>query len=310
MQKPSDHNASRNAFTRLSPRDANLVHAGNSGWFAEGRISTTGQAPNRAGPCSWAHRIARRRNARAICATTVCLLFFGGCSAITGELQTFIAEDPDTGERALYRLEIFGTGIGSVKYHVSGAYLPRTAIELYDGEIPQSLADIDAESPGGESTTGKILAEYHQFLEKQAKLEREAKDNLILTSLKDRRDVRRFFADAISDSMLSVSDLRSISEAGSDDPYRFRKLVYFISTKPLKVQDFQGEIGEIESTLNTIAQAMSEARQQRRRAAEARRTQRKLKLQAVTKFLQGTPNLQDDPTKAWELLGLITGGAQ
>ena len=256
-----------------------------------------------------------QRIKRHMCGTAVVGLALGllvlacGCAGTSRELQTFIAEDPDSGERALYQVSIKGAGIGGVKYYVSGAYLPRTSIELYEGKIPRSLADLDAAAPGGASATGEILAEYHALLKTQAKLEREAHEGQRLESAKERRAVRRFFADTVADSMLSVSELRSISESGSDDPYRFRKLVYFVSTEPIKIQDFQGELGEIESTLDTLAKTMGDARQKRKQAAEARHTQQKQKLQAIASFLSEQPDLADSQN-AWKLLGLITGGAE
>jgi hypothetical protein len=175
-----------------------------------------------------------------------------GC-ANSNSVQHFIAEDPGTGERAIYRLRIDNAGAFS-QYYFTAAYLPKVAIDLYQGKIPETLAELNAQSPDHESAAAKIQGNLQEFLVHQSKAQL---DRLTKTEATDDRRLidegTMYFSRLMARAMLSAADLQSVGEEDTLDPYKFRKLVYFASTKPLKVADFSGEIRDVESSLNTVS---------------------------------------------------------
>jgi hypothetical protein len=222
------------------------------------------------------------------------LAAIGGCAS-SDTTQHFIAEDPGSGERAIYRLRIDNAGVLS-KYYFTAAYLPKVAIDLYEGKIPETLAELNAQSPDQESAAAKIQKALRDFLVDQAQAKRDRLKSLAPNADEQKLvdEATMYFSRLMARAMLSSADLQSVGEEGTLDPYKFRKLVYFASTKPLKIADFSGEVRDVENSLNSISTTLGTVARARGGEAASKQKVSQAQIDALAKLVDGlTPAALD-----------------
>lgn len=231
-----------------------------------------------------------------------------GC-ALHRTSQYFLAEDPESGERAVYRLEITGQGIGGVNYQFQGAYLPKTAVDIYGGKIPVSLAELNAQAPTDEgSTAQKIITHFHNYLDKQAAFRDESSSSQPAASTADVDTQAKFFARLIFHASHNLSDLTSIGRENDLDPYRYRELVYFVTTEPLKMSDFDTELRDVQGSIDTLASTLGAVKRMKMERAKAERESRTAAVGKLTGFFKDHSDFSKyQPTDWVELLTLVRG---
>jgi len=185
---------------------------------------------------------------------------------------------------------------------------------MYQGKLPKSLAELNAEAMGVSDAPQTIMENFHEALmARSAKRIEKAKAEPALPIDEEQAfldELTRFYAQEMAQAMLSPSDLQSIDEQKSRELYRYRKLVYFISTKPLKMETFDAEVRDIQGTIEAIGTAVAGARAERKRQAAAAKQQRQASMGALTGFLekQKGKDLKQYTGTEWIEVMTILGG--
>lgn len=223
--------------------------------------------------------------------------------------QYFLAEDPETGERAVYRLEINGQGIGGVVYQFQGAYLPKAAVDVYGGKIPTSLAELNSQTATGEESAAQsIMTRFHSYLHRQAELRADRGSKHLAECVSDVDTETRFFARLLFHASHTFADMISIGQVNDLSPYRFRKLVYFVTTDPLKVSDFDSELRDVQGSIDSLAATLSAVKRARTERANAERAARTAAIGKLTGFFKDHSDpAKYEPTHWIELLTILKG---
>lgn len=213
-------------------------------------------------------------SARPLCRGAICfacLFVLMGCAHFK-QVQYFEAayKDPLTGKEEIsyYRATIQGHGISTQKYTMRGAYMSTAAIDVLDNENPE--VPIIDRSLQNEEAFGNIKASFLGALEAYAsQTAKGAKDPSPLNTQEEQLVAiarQAWFANLSDQDLISVGMLRDT------DPYKFRKLVFYVSKKDIDMTapEYGGQVDSILGNITTIAESMR-AKRDAQRAEEKKR---------------------------------------
>lgn len=197
-----------------------------------------------------------------------------------------MAKESRTGERALYKLELSVSGFGAAKYKFTTGYLPASAVDALSGKLkePKDLYSLKPRSEAQARHLNGIFEEFGKRLEELSRSPSRGDPDEI-------RNLITFYGGLYAAAALADSDLISIGQTGSNDPYAYRKLVFFVSTEVINIKRFESEVEALERTAVDLADSIRQVRQARAAATQAKAERIKGTRQAMLGFLQSKPDM-------------------
>lgn len=222
-------------------------------------------------PPTTTRKQATRRLARWA-GPAVALAFAGltmvGCSKFE-QVQYFEVvgpPDPITGltSRSYYRMTVTGRGTGVEEYKMRAAYLSSAALDTLDGKIPTiPAADMDENR---RQYFRSIRAAYLRTAQARA-------EELANRYEGDAMDPQQFdqvmteISRAVWAVTLSDSDLASLGQVRSVDPFEFRKLVFYASARAVALDRYNAQVDSAIQKTNALANLFDRSRVQRETTA-------------------------------------------
>lgn len=237
-----------------------------------------------------------RLNLRAI---TVCLLSaVAGCHS-NSTRQAFLAEDPDSGERAMYCIQVRTESGWDNNYQISAGYLPRTAIDVYEGKLPDSLAELASEyTPSPDDAAAALIrSNLNSALVRQSELVTATANDKALTPA-ELQQLQLDIGGLVAAARTDLPTLQSMHEAGSTDPYRYGKLTYLISTKTVSFRNVDQDVVAVQNSARSLATSLD-------RAVGGPETQNGIytsRLEQLHAFLKAHPDPKTYTSDQWQEL--------
>ncbi|MEM1353742.1 MAG: hypothetical protein AAGH88_02545 [Planctomycetota bacterium] len=175
-----------------------------------------------------------------------------GCSQFK-QVQYFEVEgpvDPLTGlsTKSYYRMTVTGGGRGVQEYKMRAAYLSASAIDTLDGKIPTiPAADMDADR----RTQFRHLLNTHLGLARE-RAEFIAESGVVFNDRQYDQAVSEI-ARTMWAVTLSDSDLVSLGQSRSSNPYEFRKLVFYASARSINLDRYNAQVDSAIQKTETLA---------------------------------------------------------
>lgn len=200
---------------------------------------------------------------------SACLaLSLAGCSEFE-QVQYFEVvgpPDPVTGltSRSYYRMTVTGRGMGVEEYKMRAAYLSSSALDTLDGKIPTiPAADMDENR---RSYFKAIRAAYLRTAQARAEeLAGRYADGAMDPQQFDQ--VMTEISRAVWAVTLSDSDLASLGQVRSVDPFEFRKLVFYASARAVALDRYNAQVDSAIQKTNALANLFDRSRVQRETTA-------------------------------------------
>ncbi len=197
-----------------------------------------------------------------------CGVFLAGCSEFE-QVQYFEVvgpPDPITGltTRSYYRMTVTGNGRGVEEYKMRAAYLSSSALDTLDGKIPTiPAADMDENR---RTYFKAIRAAYLRTAQARAEeLASRYADGAMDPQQFDQ--VMTEISRAVWAVTLSDSDLASLGQVRSVDPFEFRKLVFYASARAVALDRYNAQVDSAIQKTNALANLFDRSRVQRETTA-------------------------------------------
>lgn len=229
---------------------------------------------------------------RAGLASACLALSLAGCSEFE-QVQYFEVvgpPDPVTGltSRSYYRMTVTGRGMGVEEYKMRAAYLSSSALDTLDGKIPTiPAADMDENR---RSYFKAIRAAYLRTAQARAEeLAGRYADGAMDPQQFDQ--VMTEISRAVWAVTLSDSDLASLGQVRSVDPFEFRKLVFYASARAVALDRYNAQVDSAIQKTNALANLFDRSRVQRETTANEARLE---KARAVHRLGEQIQELEDN----------------
>lgn len=221
-------------------------------------------------------------------APAVALYAVCGCATWKQAQYFEVIGDPDpvTGiaPKNYFRMTITGSGGGGVDYKMRAAYVSAATLDTLNGKIPVvPEADLSEEN---ETAYDAIKGHYLGSLTEYAQAKRDAG----VQNYQDQEERILEIARQSWFSSLIDSDLMSLGQTQSLDPYRFRKLVFYSSATNINLQDYDSQINSVLTKVATLARSFK----QRKEAHQVASKNRKNAVKKLFSKYVGDDDLADD----------------
>lgn len=232
------------------------------------------------------------RLCRPLAAAMACVaLSLAGCSKFE-QVQYFEVvgpPDPITGlaSRSYYRMTVEGRGMGVEEYKMRAAYLSSSALDTLDGKIPTiPAADMDEDR---RTYFKAIRAAYLRTAQARAEeLAGQYADGGMDPQQFDQ--VMTEIARAVWAVTLSDSDLASLGQVRSVDPFEFRKLVFYASARAVALDRYNAQVDSAIQKTSALAGLFDRSRVQRQTTTDAELLE---KARAVQRLGEQIQQLED-----------------
>lgn len=217
-------------------------------------------------------RMSDRRWVTWLYVSVLALIVQSGCARVfqTQYFEVVGSPDPDTGiaQKNYYRMTVSGTGGGGVRYKLQSAYISSTTLDTLNGKLPV-LPEADL-SEANIKAFNEIKNSYLTAAKKYALVTDE--DNSVIQPGNTSGDQDRLMMGVARQawySSLSDSDLISLGQSNTTDPYQFRKLVFYASATNINLKEYESQIDSIISKTSALVKHFRMQKESRDRRKEA-----------------------------------------
>lgn len=205
--------------------------------------------------------------------------------------QYYMAVEPDTGQRAIYKLTLRITGYGAERYKLTSGYVDANVVDALSGNLkePSDLASPNAQASQRASDLQHIDQMYGERLRSLADtmpsvpLTQPAKDPI--------RNATNWYARLYYARSLADSDLTSVGQTNTDQPFSYRKLVFFVSTKTIPIGNFSNELDAVDQSTGDVIDAIQGIRSGAAASTEAKVALMSRAQSQLLDFVKGKPDL-------------------
>ncbi|MBX3396805.1 MAG: hypothetical protein KF841_15720 [Phycisphaerae bacterium] len=230
------------------------------------------------------HTIRRAGASIAAC------FFVAGCVAHR-QTQYFEVVDPDSGNINYYRMTLEGGGGIGVNYQLQAGYFSAASVDVLRGRIPQ-IPEVDLPIEC-DAAFEALTAGYYDSLVTLSEATRQNRGADLPAGIDD---LALQNARLVWFGQLSPADVAAMGMNQSNNPFEFRKLVFWSSAQNIDLRAYGSEIDAMIDSATTLIRA---SRMREKRDASQRRSVSEF----IIRLLETQPELAPFKDAVTSLLG-------
>jgi len=169
------------------------------------------------------------------------------------QVQYFEAVDPGTGNVNYYRMTLEGWSAIGATYQMQAGYFSAASVDVLRGQMP-AMPEVDLPI-GQDAAFEALVGAYYDGLTRAAQAIESTELPAAGASLDDVDDNALGRARLVWLGQLSPADVASMGMQGTTNPFQFRKLVFWTSSRQVDLREFGAEIDSAMASATALVRA-------------------------------------------------------